>query len=347
MTTPRLAPPSTAAPRRHGLLRRATRFAVSSALVVVALWSSTAALADDDVPRHQATWSIAPASTAGSDGRHTVEIVADPGHSYVEHLEVRNLGEDELTLGVYAADATTSPDGVFDLLAAEDEAMGIGAWTTVAEPALTLAPRERRVVPVTIEIPADATPGDHAGGIVAAMRSEVTDGPNAAAVEHRVGTRVHVRVAGVVDPRLEVSVDTSRYHQSAVPFTSGRSTADLTVHNAGNLQLAGRLGVALTGPFGLSTGETVSVEIPELLPGDSITRSVTVPAVAPWGRLSVTATAEPVSSGAQQLDGTVPTASATATLWAVPWATAATVALLLGAVVVARQRRRASAARRR
>ncbi|UKJ63322.1 DUF916 domain-containing protein [Cellulosimicrobium cellulans] len=292
-----------------------------------------------------ATWGISPAGVEGADGRASLEVVAAPGETVTEHVEVRNVGESALTLRVYAADASSSDDGTFDVLSDDETSVGVGRWTTLGPTDVTLGPRERRVVSATIAVPADASPGDHAGGVVAVLRSGTVGGDTSVAVDRRVGTRLHVRVDGPVEPHLAVDVRSVRYAPSASP-SGGQVVADVVVRNDGNVRLAGESRVDVEGPFGLSGGSSPALPVPELLPGDEYLTTVTVPAVAPLGRLLVTAEATATSSGEQDLTGTVPPGTDAASLWAVPWIALALLvaALAAGAWWIRRRRRRSAPA---
>ena len=79
---------------------KARAFATAVALAAAVLASTatasaavTVAVADDAA----VTWSVAPATADGPDGRSWVELRLDPGETVTEHLAVRNLGESATT----------------------------------------------------------------------------------------------------------------------------------------------------------------------------------------------------------------------------------------------------------
>ena len=324
---------STTFPRVPGLIAR-----IVALLLLAAMAALAGAVAHADLPRESGpiTWGIAPADGVDADGRGAIEHILEPGQDLVEHVLVRNLGAQPLTLDLYTADATLD-DGVFDLLTDDEESAGVGVWATTQADELTLGPRERRVVPVRIAVPADAEPGDHAGGIVAVPpASDAPDGP--IRVERPAGTRIYPRVAGPVTPQLSVDVADVRYEHPWLPFTPGGATARLTVTNSGNIRLAGQAAARVDGPFGLTLGQVDPVVVPELLPGASLDVEVRFDRLAPLGPLTFSAAVDPLTSGGQELGGSVPPGTDQAVVWAVPWSTLALLALLVAAALVWRHR---------
>ncbi len=160
-------------------------------------------------------------------------------------------------------------------------------------------------------------------------------------VEHRTGSRVYVRVAGPLNPSLVVDSVHAQYHRSLVAPLGGDLDMTYTVRNAGNVRLSAHQVLEAAGPFGIGLGSTKPDDIPELLPGSSITLSGKIAGVLPLIRVTGTVELEPFSA-----DGTVDPApeavSRSASSWAIPWLL---LALLVVAVVVfrlVRRRRRAA-----
>jgi hypothetical protein len=332
---------TTSSPRRIG-----SRVGIAVMLLLAAMLALSGAPAHADHPSDGAsgpiTWGISPADENGADGRGAIEHMVKPGGGRTDHVVVRNLGDRPLTLDLYTADATLT-GGVFDLLGDDEESSGVGIWATAGTGRVTLAPRERKVVPVRIKVPETAEPGDHAGGIVAVLRpKEGTDDP--LQVERRVGTRIHLRVAGPVTPQLTIEVTDVRYHHPWLPFAPGSGTASLTVSNTGNIRLAGQSLVEIEGPAGIVLGRSEPIAVPELLPGASLDFEVEFDELAPLGPLNVSAKADALTSGDQELGDSVPPGTDRVTVWALPWATLALLLAVTTGVLV--WRRRVSRSRR-
>ncbi|WP_434444330.1 WxL protein peptidoglycan domain-containing protein [Lentzea sp. E54] len=309
---------------------------LAALIVVLGLVSPTPATAQPVQDDARLTWSVAPADATGPNGRARFEYVVEPGMRYDDHIAVRNLGESELNVDLYAADAVNTSTGGFDLLARDEPSPSMGSWITITEPKVILKPRSTTVVPFRLTVPQDAEPGDHAGGLVAAL----TTGAQVQ-VERRVGARLYVRVAGPVTPNLRVDQPTAAYRGTVNPAAPGEADVTWTVVNDGNVRLAFRPSVRVEGLFGLGTTQWTSDTPTELLPGGAITLNHTLTGVWPLGPLTVSGEAEPVASGPQDLAGVVATATADTTLWAIPWSALGAL-LLLTAILVAlwRVRRR-------
>lgn len=309
---------------------------LAALIVALGLVSTTPAAAQPATENDRLTWSVAPADANGPNGRARFDYVVEPGMRYDDHIAVRNLGEGELTVDLYAADAVNTATGGFDLLARDEASPSVGSWISVAEPKIVLKPRSTTVVPFRMTVPPDAEPGDHVGGLVAALTTTAQ-----VQVERRVGARLYVRVAGPITPNLRVDQPTAAYRGTANPAAPGEVDVTWTVVNDGNVRLTVRPSVRVEGLFGLGgtgwTGDTAT----ELLPGGAITFTRTLTRMWPLGPLSVRGEAESVASAGQDLAGAVATVTAETTVWAVPWAALGAL-LLLTAILVAlwRVRRR-------
>jgi hypothetical protein len=281
------------------------------------------------------SWSIAPATEAGADGRTWIEQDLDPGTTVTEHVAVRNLGDEATTFALAAADGYFTPTGRFSMLPSGEASEDAGTWVDVAE-SVALAPGETAVLPLTITVPADATPGDHAAGVAASVLSEGTTAEGAqVGVESRVGFRVLLRVQGALDPAVAVTDVRAVYDTSWNPFAPGAVTVEHDVADTGNTRLSVDAEVTAGGRYA-DPGDPV-----ELLPGDTRTTTTTVDRVWPWGPVAVTVTLDAaVSPGGE----TLPPVTAQVTVWAVPWpqlVVLAGVALLVVAALSGRRRRRA------
>lgn len=288
------------------------------------------------------TWGVAPSSPDGPNGRPAFEYKLDPGATLTDYVAITNHSDQPITLDVYASDAFTTEQGGFDLLAADTEPVDVGAWVTFESRTLTVPSTSRLDVPFTIAVPDNATPGDHPGGIVASLAATGTDEQgNQVAVDHRVGSRIYLRVTGELQPVLDV-VDLSITHDGNWnPLGGGTVTATFTVRNSGNVRLTGQPQLAVAGPFGLARRDVEGDPLPEILPGDSFRTTMRVDGVPPLFRLGATLSVEPAAVTDEVLDPAPATVIREYRLWAVPWPHLA-ILLLLGAagwLIVARRRR--------
>ena len=125
---------------------------------------------------------------------------------------------------------------------------------------------------------------------------------------------------------------------------AGSATVTYTVRNTGNVRLGGRESVTVAGPGGVLSRNLATSDLPEILPGGSLTRTATVTGFWPAFRM----TADVAVTPADESDG--PLANAKPALGhgvsaAVPWSQLALLLLVVGATVGGlrlRRRRRAA-----
>lgn len=124
----------------------------------------------------------------------------DPGATVTEHVVVTNYSDQAVTFRPVASDGVVSETGAFDLLPSDVEPVDAGSWISIVD-RVDIPAGQSALVPFALTVPADATPGDHPGGIVASVLQEggAAGGP-AVGVETRVGTRIHLRVTGRSSP---------------------------------------------------------------------------------------------------------------------------------------------------
>lgn len=337
------------------LTTRAALVVLVSVLAGPMLSSSAAAVDDDTV----LTWGVQPSTPEGPDGRSAFDFQVAPGTQISDWVAVTNDSPVAATFRVYAADATTDYDtAAFTLVGAEQASTDLGAWTAVdTGPAacpdtdddaeatcarglgihVDLAPGEQKNLPFTITVPADATPGDHAAGIVAAFDQQATDAAGSAVrVEQRVGTRIYLRVDGPLTAKVGISGVVAGYDSSWNPLDAGTGRLGFDVTNTGNVRLSGVPQVHLTGPFGIDLGTVTLDPIANLLPGGTGHVEAELPDVLPLFFLRATVTVTP-----QPGDGATATASldlapvtATAVTWAVPWTALGALMLVVAGVVL-------------
>lgn len=295
-------------------------------------------------PADQVTFGIAPAGADGADGRVSFRLELEPGASHTDHVEVANYSEEPITLALLASDGTVTAGGNFDVLPSDVAPEGAGSWVAIEEE-VEVEPMETAVVPFTVTVPDDATPGDQPAGIVASLRSVGTDAEGSSvSLDSRAGARLHLRVAGDLLPALGVADLQAEYRPSWNPFAPGTVDLSWTVENEGNVRLGAAQVASVTGLLGLGGGDVVVDGPREVLPGQSATQTASVeawPTFRLGGQVSVT----PVVVGSDEVPGELPAAVRTVSVWAVPWAQLALLALVAGLVVLAVARRRRAAAR--
>ncbi|WP_158370341.1 DUF916 domain-containing protein [Cellulosimicrobium cellulans] len=342
---------TTRRPRQPAALALAVGLALLPGLGAPALGQAAAAAATE-----RTTWALEPATPDGPDGRVSYRHTLDPGAEITEHVALTNFSEHPVTFQVYAGDGVLTSDGQFDLPPAGTTPVGAGSWIAMGDPAgalaepgtvqhLEVAGGGTVTVPFVVRVPAEATPGDHPAGIVAAVATSTADG---AGVDSRVGARLHLRVTGDLVTALAVPEVVATYVPSWNPLAAGTLRLEYQIANVGNVRLGGTVATHVAGPFGLAGGGTEGPDPREVLPGASVPVITEVPAW-PLGRLSGEVTITPVVVGEDALTGASVLVQVPFSAWALPWVQVAVVVLVAAAVVAAvlLRWRRAEAAQRR
>ncbi|MEO7804936.1 MAG: DUF916 domain-containing protein [Actinomycetota bacterium] len=102
-------------------------------------------------------------STAPQGGYFVIETT--PGSKVTQNVALRNDDAKPLTLELAGVDAITGHLGGASYNLSTEPRKVVGAWITFGRPSVTLAPGESALAPFDVNVPADATPGEHLGGI--------------------------------------------------------------------------------------------------------------------------------------------------------------------------------------
>ncbi|WP_395244717.1 WxL protein peptidoglycan domain-containing protein [Agromyces sp. MMS24-K17] len=326
-----------------GLLARVIPIAVAAALAAGAALAGAAPAAAEEGP--DVTWGVRPAAYDGDDARQNYAYQADPGETIEDAIIVANHDTAPIELDVYAADGFTTAGGQLDVATRDARAVDIGKWLLPAADRIVVQPGEAVEVPFTLAVPANATPGDHAGAILTALTRPDED--EGLTVDRRLGIRIHLRVGGELAPALAIENLRVDYGGTLNPFGSGEATVAYTVRNAGNVRLSAAQAVTLTGPFGMLPVAATGVDpVPELLPGETWPVTVRVAGVVPAFGLTASVALDP--SAPEGTERAPKRVEASATTAAVPWTLLVLVLLVAGGIalwiVLGRKRRAARAA---
>jgi hypothetical protein len=283
-------------------------------------------------PAPPGSWSVQPAPKPGSTAvRQYFILEGRPGTTLQDGLAVSNYTAQPITYYVYGADGYNTPkDGQFALREHGYAMTGVGSWVRTAYPTITVPARTSTVVPISIAIPTDASPGDHVGGVSGmdtAVEAVQQQGNVRVGIKRVVAARLYVHVDGPAVGGLTV---TELKVAGSAPFPAYVSDSDGTVtasiSNSGNLLESPKAHLHATGIFGTLIDRTV--QLPEILPGQSIDFSQS------WKNMP------PFEIGTLHLDVTDSSASppvtstAARSLALIPWLTLLVLALLILAVLV-------------
>jgi len=285
--------------------------------------------------------SIAPVDAKGAtSGRSRFSYKVDPGQTVTDHVKVSNPGTKSVDITVFAADAYNDDNGDFALKATTDKSTDAGSWTAFEgkpQAKLTLAHGESKIVTFTVTVPKNASPGDHTSGILAAATTA-----GQVAVERRIADRMYVRVSGKLQPTLTISSFAATYHSGLNPLAGSISVA-ATITNNGNVALEGVSTITATTWFGLSTGRLSRTDLPEILPGNTVTVSYEILGVPQVGFANVKMLLQSGISGDAPDPGPLPVFQRETFVPAVPWVVLGVIVLGVGAWLVLRWRGRRNA----
>ncbi|MWB98595.1 DUF916 domain-containing protein, partial [Agromyces seonyuensis] len=324
---------------RTGIHRRTA--AAAAALLALALLPC--GLAPAAAEETEVTWGVRTAD--GVDGpRDNYVFEIEPGASIRDAIVIANYDDAALALDVYAADGFTTEAGQLGVAARDAVPTGIGAWTLPTADRVVVEPGTAVEVPFEVSVPANAEPGDYAGGLLTSLATpEAGDG---VAIDRRLGIRIHLRVGGELAPALAIEGLHVDYTGTPNPFGTGTANVSFDVVNAGNARLAAGQQVRLAGPFGMLPVAAVELpDVPELLPGETWHVETTLAGVFPALLLTAEASLAPVAP--EGSDAAASPVASTASAWAVPWTLLALVLLAAAGIVLAVVRGRRARVRRR
>ncbi|MFI0368957.1 WxL protein peptidoglycan domain-containing protein [Actinomadura sp. 1N219] len=311
--------------------------ALTLALSLAAPAQAAAAPAGTPAPGGLA-WSVKPSGAKGQARRDFFVYTLSPGRRVRDSVVITNLSDRPLAFRVYATDAFNTSDGSFALLTADRQATGVGTWISIAgAPARTVQPGGSARVPFTLTVPPGATPGDHSGGVIAAVTEQTTGAQGQRVnVDRRVAARVYARVNGALSSSLQV--ESLKVAPESALLGTGSVLVTYRVRNAGNVRLAATTRIGVSGPFGIGLGRAATRRVPELLPGNAYTFTDRVRGVFPAGPLTATLKLTPLDAMVASPDAARPTVR-TAGWWAAPWTAAGVLVIAVAALFLLRRRR--------
>ena len=190
-----------------------------------------------------------------------------PGATQTGAIIVSNTGDRSGTVKLYPADATTGPT-TGTVFVTDRPPSGTGTWVQLASRSFTLSPGRSARVPFTVNVPAEAKPGQWVAGIVA----EGAEAVRQSATTNKTGVRIRIRNLTIV------AVQTNVPGPAIVSFTVGTVSTggqhgfqQLIVHftNGGN-QLRKPHGTATIRDSKNRIVETLTYAMDTFLPQTSI-----------------------------------------------------------------------------
>jgi hypothetical protein len=220
------------------------------------------------------SWALAPAGNEDGAGgnRSQLSYSADPGTVLEDAVTLFNLSNVPLVFRIYGTDAVNNPeDGGFEFLGAEEVPIAAGSWVDFGAEQVTLDAFTQTTIPITITIPENTAPGDYLAGLLASNATQtVGEDGQRITLDRRTGTRLVVRVNGPLNPELRIENVQTDYDGSLNPL-GGSATVTYTITNVGNTLTGATIDTSVAGPFGIGKQTGTPRELPEILPGASLT----------------------------------------------------------------------------
>jgi hypothetical protein len=277
------------------------------------------------------TFSFAPISAPGSAPRTSFHYDALPGQTINDSVVLTNQTSQPEDFQIWASDGyNTKVGGAFALRPVGYPMTGVGTWvnTHLGTAVYGLAGNESVTLRFSVTVPANATPGFHAGGIEALNVTPVaqpTSGPAHFVVHRGIGTAMFVQVAGPVHAAAAVSDISVKSSVPAIGFGSRTADVSFQLENTGNTLLSGFAVVTVTDLFGRTVKTFAPVGVQVFVPGARFTVQEptwkNLPLIGPE-TVHVTFT----SSGMRKATGE-------STFWIFPWLLVLLILLFLGLVI--------------
>jgi hypothetical protein len=201
-----------------------------------------------------------------------------PGAVLADEALVMNSGDVPVNLKLYATAGVTAINGGTAFANESEEGNGVASWLSPSLSEIALEPGEERVVPFTINVPADASPGEHVAGLVVEAVSggeaPASSGDNtqfAVTVVRRAGVAVVIDVPGPHVAGLEITgirLMGQDDNQGATFAVSVRNTGNVFVRGEGSLVIKDQKGTELA---------SIPIKMDTVLAGDSTYFQVTHP----------------------------------------------------------------------
>ncbi len=303
----------------HGLrVRFLPRLALLLALAVLAPIAGALAVAQPAAAIDDGTLGIRP--ELESDFFY---IDLAPGAAIDANAIVSNHTDAAVTLLNYAVDGQSTEQGAFALAAQGDVQTAIGSWITLDAESITIPAQSDLTVPFRLSVPANATPGDYAGGLIiqsppveGATTSEGGDAAVRLDVVQRQGVRIYLTVAGTAQTALGHGDLTWERTGDTVTFT-------LPIENTGNTILYPTASLSLNSIIGATTELTFAA--PEsILPSATLNLEATLSQAAfiQMGSADATLVSD---AGTEQI---------TASFFYVPWWLVVALLVVLAAIAL-------------
>lgn len=196
----------------------------------------------------------------------TIEKLANPGEVLNEEVKITNVSGEDKEYFIYKRDIIGVEDGGVPIFAEEGtERTGfeITEWITITAEPISVKAAETVVLPITVTVPEDASPGSHFGGVFVSLEPPKLR-QMGASVGYEVATILSIRISGDVidDARIRsFSTDKLFYSTKDVNFSAKlENQGNILIRPRGPLEIKSMLG-------GDAEVMTINEELAGVFPG--------------------------------------------------------------------------------
>ncbi len=290
------------------------------------------------------TFTFGPAPSPDTQApRSSFRYSLRPGETISDTLLLTNLTNQPEEFLIWAADGYNTPrSGYLVLRPSTYPKKDVAKWITL--PVTTgvheLPAQTTATLTFVLQVPPNATPGDHVGGIEAldVTPQPSTNGKTQFNVHEGIASAVFVHVIGPLRPSAAVVAINVAESEPALGFAPGTSHGFISykLENTGNTLLSGRVYVHVTDMFGHTVKTFPSTPVANFIPGQQFT--VVEPKWQPLpfvGPEHIHVVFRPAGAA---------TASGRSSFWVIPWLLVLLVvlALALGIWWLRRRRKRSA-----
>jgi hypothetical protein len=177
-----------------------------------------------------------------------IDETLDPGVLKQYAFTVKNLNDFEQTYYLFTRNISGVKDGgvpIFAEASAERAGYELIEWVTLSKDSITLPAGATEEVTLSMQVPANATPGSHFGGVFVSVDAPEIE-RSGAAVGYQVANIISIRVAGDADENANIrQFSTDRYFHGSknVDFSVRiENTGNVLVKPVGPLEVFNMLG---------------------------------------------------------------------------------------------------------
>ncbi len=178
----------------------------------------------------------------------------DKGEEYNDQVVIENTGDNSLQAKIYPVDALTTSDGAFALENEDEPRDEIGQWVHLSENEVDLQPGEKKTIDFTFKVPADASVGEHIGGII--VENKQMKSGKQINLKTRVGVRIYETIPGEIIKKIEVADLQAKGYFNNIWSLFYNYQVQYNLVNQGNVQVKPKVEMELTSDwFGSATKE--------------------------------------------------------------------------------------------